>query len=233
MIEVVIVAIASDLATAVGVLPAFFLQTVHGRFQGIATACAGGMMLSASLFALADEALNRGSGLVVSAGMIAGALFFAAAARFVARGNGRWATGARPITPAAAGGARCSCTARRRASRSASAMRPAKRGSACCSPPRLPFTTFRKARRWRFRCAWYAVLTSLPQPLLAVPAFLLTTVFQPLVAPSLGFAGGATIFLVVAKLLPESFEAAVRMEVAWAFTLGLVGMLGFTAALGL
>ena len=39
------------------------------------------------------------------------------------------------------------------------------------------------------RCAWYAVLTSLPQPILAVPAFLLTSVFQPLVAPSLGFAG--------------------------------------------
>ena len=83
------------------------------------------------------------------------------------------------------------------------------------------------------RCAWYAVLTSLPQPLLAVPAFLLTSVFQPLVAPSLGFAGGAMIFLVVAELLPDSLEAASRMEVAWAFTLGLVGMLGFTAALGL
>jgi len=67
VIELLIVAIASDLATAIGVLPAFFLRTVSGRFNGLATACAGGMMLSASMFALAEEALNRGSALVVTA----------------------------------------------------------------------------------------------------------------------------------------------------------------------
>jgi zinc transporter ZupT len=77
------------------------------------------------------------------------------------------------------------------------------------------------------------VLTSLPQPILAVPAFLLTSVLQPLGAPSLGFAGGAMIFLVVSELLPESLVVASRIEVAWAFTLGLGGMLRFTAALGL
>jgi ZIP family zinc transporter len=38
-------------------------------------------------------------------------------------------------------------------------------------------------------CAGYAILTSVPQPLLAVPSYLLISVFQPLLAASLGFAG--------------------------------------------
>ena len=47
------------------------------------------------------------------------------------------------------------------------------------------------------------------------------------------FAGGAMIFLVMSELLPESLESCSRTETAWGVTLGLVGMLGFTAALGL
>src|SRR5215203_4903441 len=75
-----------------------------------------------------------------------------------------------------------------------------------------------------WRCAGYAILTSVPQPLLAMPAFLLTSFFQPLVAPSLGFAGGAMIFLVMSELLPDSFESCSRSDTAWSVTLGLVGM---------
>jgi zinc transporter ZupT len=82
-------------------------------------------------------------------------------------------------------------------------------------------------------CAGYAILTSVPQPALAVPAFALTTFFQPLVAPSLGFAGGAMIFLVIAELIPDSLAACSRSDTAWAVTIGLVAMLGFTAALDL
>ena len=41
------------------------------------------------------------------------------------------------------------------------------------------------------------------------------------------------IFLVMSELIPESLESCSRAETAWAVTLGLVGMLGFTAALGL
>ena len=83
------------------------------------------------------------------------------------------------------------------------------------------------------KCIWYSILTSLPQPVVAVPAFLLVSVFQPLLPASLGFAGGAMIFLVVQELLPESFEYSSATEAAWGVTIGLVGMLGFIAAIGL
>jgi zinc transporter ZupT len=244
VIEVLIVAIASDLATAAGVLPAFWLHSVHRQFHGLATACAGGMMLSASMFALGDTALNRGGALVVSAGMIAGALFFAAAERFIAArhwhlGNWSEAESRQPIllvltmfVHSAPEGLAIGVGYATGETRfglllaAAIAVHNIPEGTAVALPLRARGASLA-------RCAWYAVLTSLPQPILAVPAFLLTSLVQPLVAPSLGFAGGAMIFLVVAELLPESLAAASRLEVAWAFTLGLVGMLGFTAALGL
>ena len=50
---------------------------------------------------------------------------------------------------------------------------------------------------------------------------------------ALGFAGGAMIFLVVQELLPESFAHSSPTEAAWGVTIGLVGMLGFIAAIGL
>ena len=41
------------------------------------------------------------------------------------------------------------------------------------------------------------------------------------------------IFLVIQELLPESFEYSSTTEAAWGVTIGLVGMLGFIAAIGL
>ena len=73
----------------------------------------------------------------------------------------------------------------------------------------------------------------MPQPVVAVPAFLLVSVFQPLLPASLGFAGGAMIFHVRPELLPESFATSSATEAAWGVTVGLVGMLGFIAAIGL
>ena len=41
------------------------------------------------------------------------------------------------------------------------------------------------------------------------------------------------IFLVMSELPPDSFESCSRAETAWSATIGLVAMLGITAALGL
>ncbi len=244
LLEVFLAALVSDLATGLGALPFLFLDRVGPRWNGMAAATASGMMLSASVFALADKALHRGNALEVIAGMLAGAAFFAWTARIIEHQHwtlGTWderesrksiliiatmfvhsvpegiAIGVGYATGEIKFGVLLAA---------AIAVHNIPEGTAVSLPLRA-----RGASVWR--CAGYAILTSVPQPLLAVPAFMLTSVFQPLVAPSLGFAGGAMIFLVMSELLPESLESCSRHETAWGVTLGLVGMLGFTAALGL
>jgi zinc transporter ZupT len=78
-----------------------------------------------------------------------------------------------------------------------------------------------------WKCAWWSVFSSIPQPIVAVPAFLLVHHFQYLVAPSMGFAAGAMLYLVVAELLPESYERCTKHQTAWAVMTGLLAMLIF------
>lgn len=58
------------------------------------------------------------------------------------------------------------------------------------------------------RAAAWSVLTSLPQPFLAVPAFLFVERFELLVPAGLGFAGGAMTWLAARELVPEALEDA-------------------------
>tara|TARA_Y100000589_G_scaffold298288_1_gene306721 strand:+ start:642 stop:1496 length:855 start_codon:yes stop_codon:yes gene_type:complete len=78
-----------------------------------------------------------------------------------------------------------------------------------------------------WKCAWWSVFSSLPQPIVAIPAFLLVHHFQYLVAPSMGFAAGAMLYLVVAELLPESYARCTKHQTAWSVMVGLLGMLVF------
>ena len=77
------------------------------------------------------------------------------------------------------------------------------------------------------KCAGWSVFSSLPQPLMAVPAFLFVEAFQPGLPWGLGFAAGAMIFMVLVELLPEAFEEGHRIEVATLATTTLIGMVLF------
>jgi len=54
------------------------------------------------------------------------------------------------------------------------------------------------------RAALWAIGSSLPQPLLAVPAFLFVLAFAPWLPLGLGLAAGAMMWMVFAELLPEA-----------------------------
>lgn len=75
-----------------------------------------------------------------------------------------------------------------------------------------------------WRCFWAAFLTSLPQPIAAVPAAYVAWLFQPIMPVLMGFAAGAMIFLVILELIPEALHTASPIRVAWAFTLGFSAM---------
>ena len=75
-----------------------------------------------------------------------------------------------------------------------------------------------------WRCFWAAFLTSLPQPIAAVPAAYVSWLFQPIMPILMGFAAGAMIFLVILELIPEALHNSSPIKVAWWFTLGFCAM---------
>jgi len=237
------VALATDLATGVGALPFFFVRTLSLRWQGIAYAVAGGMMISASVFSLAEQGLGRGAVWELVAGMLAGSAFYWYTARLIKRRQ--WsierldaadsrqavlmlatmfvhsipegvAIGVGYATGELEFGLLLAL---------AIAVHNIPEGTAIALPLRAKGVS-------PLRCVIYAILTSLPQPALAVPAFLLVEYFQPLLPFGLGFAGGAMMFLVAAELIPESLERSSREETAWGIMGGLALMLMITALLG-
>jgi len=74
-------------------------------------------------------------------------------------------------------------------------------------------------------CVWWSVFSSLPQPIMAVPAFLFVEAFRPGLPYGLGFAAGAMTFMVFEELLPEAFERTSRTRVALLASLTFAGMI--------
>jgi zinc transporter, ZIP family len=64
------------------------------------------------------------------------------------------------------------------------------------------------------RAGAWSVFSSLPQPLMAVPAFLLVAWFEPILPVGLGFAGGAMIWMVASELVPDAAADLPRAVVA-------------------
>lgn len=81
------------------------------------------------------------------------------------------------------------------------------------------------------KAAAWSIFSSLPQPLMAVPAFILVEWFRPLLPAGLGFAAGAMLWMVAVELIPEATEEASRGTVAGVFVASTVAMLVFQALL--
>ena len=77
------------------------------------------------------------------------------------------------------------------------------------------------------RAAWWSVFSSLPQPLMAVPAFLFVELFRSLLPYGLGFAAGAMIWMVFSELVPDALEEASSNLVAVVVTVSVAAMVAF------
>ncbi|MGF1561329.1 MAG: ZIP family metal transporter [Geminicoccaceae bacterium] len=75
--------------------------------------------------------------------------------------------------------------------------------------------------------AGWSIFSSLPQPVLAVPAFLFVLAFEPFLPIGLGLAAGAMIWMSFAELVPEANDDAGHDSVAIALTLSIAAMIAF------
>jgi zinc transporter ZupT len=78
----------------------------------------------------------------------------------------------------------------------------------------------------RQAAAW-SIFSSLPQPLMAVPAFLFVTVFAAALSVGLGFAAGAMIWMVFAELIPDANKDVEPRTAATATVLAFTGFIAF------
>lgn len=81
------------------------------------------------------------------------------------------------------------------------------------------------------RAATWSVFSSLPQPLMAVPAFLFVEEFAGFLPVGLGFAAGAMLWLVAVDLVPEALATTRRQTVALTVAGSALAMLAFVLVL--
>ncbi|KAF2306590.1 hypothetical protein GH714_019640 [Hevea brasiliensis] len=70
----------------------------------------------------------------------------------------------------------------------------------------------------------WSVITSLPQPIVAVPSFICADAFNKFLPFCTGFAAGCMIWMVVAEVLPDAFKEASPSQVASAATISVAFM---------
>lgn len=75
----------------------------------------------------------------------------------------------------------------------------------------------------------WSILTSLPQPIVAVPSFICADAFHKFLPVATGFAAGCMIWIVVAEVLPDGFKEASPSHVASAATLSVAFMEALSA----
>ena len=231
-------ALATALATGLGALPFLFVRHVSDRFVAYSHAIAAGLMLGAS-FGLVSEGTMHGR-LETLGGALLGVLFILGTQRFLAGYDEE---------ELVFGAARGESARRVMLMMIVMTVHSFSEGVAVGVsfgggvtlaavitiaiavhnvPEGIAITAVLRPRGVSVpRCAGWSIVSSLPQPLMAVPAFLFVEAFRPALPWGLGFAAGAMIFMVLVELLPEAFLEGRRAPVAMVATLTLIGMMLF------
>jgi ZIP family zinc transporter len=227
------------LATGLGALPFVFVDAVSEKAAAYSNAIAAGLMLGASFGLVAEGTVHGGWQTIVGANI--GIVFILLTQRWLGKheidfGEAQGADARRMVLilvvmtvhsfaegvavgAAFGGGAELAIVIT-----AAIAVHNIPEGLAISAVLRPRGTSVAK-------CATWSIVSSLPQPLMAVPAFLFVEAFAPALPFGLGFAAGAMLFMVLVELLPEAYDQAPRPAIGLLASLTLIGMLLFQRAL--
>lgn len=73
----------------------------------------------------------------------------------------------------------------------------------------------------------WSIFSSLPQPIMAIPAFLFVDTFREYLPFGLGLAAGAMIWMVFAELIPEALQKCSAHSIGLWITISIMGMATF------
>jgi zinc transporter ZupT len=239
---VFLVALATAFATGLGVLPVLVVRANKGRSVALSSALAAGFMLGASA-GLFYEGVNLNF-VRTALGAIAGVAFiFATGSYLESRPEAQIGTlrGARGLTALMVIGVMTIHSFTEGVAVGVSFAGKESLGiliSLAIAVHNIPEGVAISLALMPFgvsapRAAAWSVFSSLPQPLMAVPAFLAVSTFEPLLAAGLGFAGGAMVWMVFSQLLPESLAGEARPLAIGAVISSTALMIAFELAIGL
>ncbi|MGD2057866.1 MAG: ZIP family metal transporter [Anaerolineales bacterium] len=215
LIQAVIAATITMLATGIGGLPFVFVRRIPESIAGMSWAFAGGMMLSASVFNLIIPGVNDGGILQVAFGVLAGTLIFGLASRYIDHHDftlsGINDASAKRVTlilatmffhsipeGLAVGVAYGSGETNLGLIMAiAISIHNIPEGVAVSLPLRADGVS-------GWKCVGWSIFSSLPQPIATIPAYLAVVAFREILPFAFGLAAGAMFFLVLSEMIPES-----------------------------
>ena len=251
---VFVAGLVTALATGVGALPFFVLDTISDRGNVVLWGISSGIMVTASLFGLIEEGLAEGTLTEVAVGMLVGVALVVLAHEVLVDAEidpreyeeadftklvlilgvltvhsfpegvavgvsfaDLGLAGGIPILGATVPALAVFMTV-------AISIHNVPEGTAISIPLRAMGVS-------EPRMVWWAVFSSLPQPIGAVIAFAFVRVAREFLPFGFGFAAGAMIYLVVSEFIPEALDAGASLpnggkpELAGGVLLGVLAML--------
>jgi zinc transporter ZupT len=233
---VFIYALITAIATGLGALPFFFIKNVSDSFLGRANALAAGLMLSAS-YSLIFEGYRENE-LMTLIGIIAGVILVIASDSLLNRSYEV------EVTDLAGAGTKKMLlflgimtvhSFAEGVSVGVSFANTMEFGVFIAIaiaihnvPEGLAISLFMIPKGTTpLKAAGWSIFSSLPQPLMAVPAFLFVETFREYLPFGLGLAAGAMIWMVFSELIPESLEHCPPKKVGLWVCLAIIGMTAF------
>jgi zinc transporter ZupT len=241
VLSVFLYALLTAIATGAGALPFAFISSMSRRWLGISNAIAAGLMGAAS-WGLIYEGLNYGMPRTVL-GLLAGLAFIVGTRRLLGEeGEVEWGEmrGADALKIVLILGVMTLHSFTEGVGVGVSFGGGEALGvyiSAAIAVHNIPeglaislVMVPRGTPVWK--AAGWSIFSSLPQPLMAVPAFLFVNAFQPFLPVGLGFAAGAMIWMIFSELVPDALEEAAPNTVAIAVVLSVAAMIVFQQLIG-